>query len=118
MKPAELLAFADLLSRHLAGVIAAERGYVEKPCPSCSRVPARDDGFVEGFAADGGVLRERIDIAVRVASGACPKCHGGRRVWFRPKARFRSLSDRELINRAARESAQSGRLPGGDRPEG
>ncbi len=119
MKCDELAAFADLLTRHLAAVIAAERGYVERACPRCSGTaggvlaPA-----VSEEAMEGGPALERVRISARIASGACQMCHGGKRVWNRPRARFRPLSDRELINRAAREATHSGRLAGGDRPTG
>lgn len=119
MKGAELIAFADLLTRHLASVIAAERGYVEKPCPSCSGPACRGLGIAESMdGIERGPFLERVSISSRVASGACQTCHGGQRVWSRPKTRFRPLSDRELINRAARESVQTGRLAGGERPSG
>lgn len=123
MNDNELLAFADLLVRHLASVVAAERGYVERPCPVCA------DSRPRGSAGSGGgpskaislaaELREDlVEVSVRLGSGRCATCHGGQRVWSRGKLRLRPLSDRELINSAAKESVGSGRAPGGDRPTG
>jgi hypothetical protein len=123
MNEGELLAFADLLVRHLASVIAAERGYVEQPCPDCSETRPRRRGAAvvglpETMSFAGGPHGGLISVSGRSAVGGCATCHGGQRVWARRKLRLRPLSDRELINRAAKESAVSGRTAGGDRPTG
>jgi len=117
----ELAAFSDLLVRHLATVIASERGYVATPCPACADQPVRraaarpgDESLLDS-SPFGGV--PRIAVSARVAR-SCDVCHGGRRLWSRPRGRrLNLLSDRQLINAAAAQST-SDDVTGRDRPRG
>jgi hypothetical protein len=122
MREIELRAFADLLSRHLATVIASERGYLERPCPGCCRRDASRRSGPAEVPARGDRLDapcfDRAGIAARVVRDGCDVCHGAKRVWSRRRSRGQSLSDRELIQRAAADHGSEGRAAGGERPTG
>jgi hypothetical protein len=114
----DLVAFADVLRRHLATVIGAERGYVGKPCPTCSGAGRGVKTRKSADFVERAQLVHRGGSRSRATLAACPTCHGGQRVWARRTTRGRPLSDRELIELAARESEQTGQLAGGERPSG
>ena len=81
MDRSELLEFAGKLVGHLAGVLAAQNGYVEGLCPDCNTTR--------------GPLRRRAHVSL---AGPCETCEDRHRVWSKTTAgRLRRMSDRQII---------------------